>query len=338
MNEHLRVGTIVTDGDPARLTTNRLFGADLVWQTSKLFGSKNFTTGGWWTRSGGDLARSDPYGYGLLVDYPNALWDINLNYRHFGDALDPKLGFLPRRNVDGYSTYVSYQPRPAGGRFAWARQFYLELNPSVIENLQAVTESWRVFVAPFNVVTQRGDHFEATWIPSFERLFDPFEIAPGGVIPPGGYDFTQYRLQAESSEHRPWTGAVTAYLGGFYSGRLTQTIVSGSATARSGKHRFELSTENDFGYLPEGDFIERLHQFRWTYSLTPDLGMSLFAQYDAQAQILAWNARFRWTVKPGNDIFVVWTRDWLRTDPEEALRFERESDSVVAKVRWTFRK
>jgi hypothetical protein len=338
VSEHLRLGTIVTDGDPSGLTENRLFGADVIWQTSKMFGDKNFTAGGWWTRSGGDVAAGDANGYGVTVDYPNDLWDFNANYRHFGDALDPKLGFLPRRNVDWYSAYAAYQPRPSGGAFAWARQFFFEVEPKLIKNLQGVTETWRVFVAPFNVVTQHGDHFEADWIPEFERLLVPFEISPGTIIPPGSYRFTQYRVQVESSEYRPLTAAATSYFGGFYTGRLIQTILSGSATTRSGKHRVELSTENDYVYLPEGNFIERLHQLRWTYSATPDVSLSLFSQYETESQTLGWNARFRWTLKPGNDFFVVWTRNWLRTDPDAALRFQRDSDSVVVKLRWTFRK
>jgi hypothetical protein len=337
VSEHLRLGTIVTDGDPSGLTENRLFGADLVWQTSKLFGDKNFSTGGWWTQGEGDTTAGDPNGYGVTVDYPNDLWDFNANYRHFGDALDPKLGFLPRRNVDWYSGYAAYQPRPAGGAFGWARQFFVEVEPKLIKNLQGVTETWRVFVAPFNVVTQQGDHFEADWIPEFERLLAPFEIAPGVVIPPGSYHFTQYRVQAESSVHRPLTISATSYFGGFYTGRLVQTVLTGSATTRSGKHRVELTTENDYVYLPEGNFIERLHQLRWTYSPSPDLSLSFFSQYETESEILGWNARLRYTLKPGNDFFVVWTRDWLRTDPEAPLRFQRDSDSVVVKLRWTFR-
>ncbi|HEX4824316.1 MAG TPA: DUF5916 domain-containing protein [Candidatus Polarisedimenticolaceae bacterium] len=337
-SEHLRLGTIVTDGDPSGATENRLFGADLVWQTSKLFGDKNFTAGSWWTRSGGDLGPGDPQGYGVMLDYPNDLWDMNVDYRHFGDALDPKLGFLPRRNVDWYSGYMAYQPRPGPGAFGWARQFFFEVEPKMIVNLQGVTETWRVFVAPFNVVTQHGDHFEADWIPTFEQLLDPFEVAPGVVIPPGGYHFTQVRVQAESSEHRPLAVSATSYFGGFFTGRLIQTILSGSATTRSGRHRVELVTENDYGYLPQGDFIERLHQLRWTYSQTPDLTFSLFTQYETTSRILGWNARFRWTLTPGDDFFVVWTRNWLRTEPDEPLRFQRDSDSVVVKLRWTFRK
>lgn len=337
VTEHLRIGSIFTDGDPSGLTQNRLFGTDLVWQTSKLFGGKNFTAGGWWTRSAGDLSPGDPNGYGVMIDYPNDLWDFNADYRHFGDALDPKLGFLPRRNANWYSGYMAYQPRPGPGPFAWARQFFFEIEPKLIVNLQGVTETWRVFVAPFNVVTTHGDHFEADWIPTFEQLADPFEVSPGVVIPPGGYHFTQFRVQAESSEHRPLAVSATSYFGGFYTGRLIQTILSGSATTRSGRHRFELVSENDFGYLPEGNFIERLNQLRWTYSQTPDLTLSLFAQYESVSRILGWNARFRWTLKPGNDFFLVWTRNWLRTEPDSPLRFQRDSDSVVAKLRWTLR-
>lgn len=337
-SEHLRVGMIVTDGDPAGVTQNQLFGTDLVWQTSKLFGDKNFTTGAWWTRSSGDLAPGDPNGYGFVVDYPNDLWDLNFSFRHLGDALDAKLGFLPRRNVDAYSAYAAYQPRPQGGAFAWARQFFFEFEPRVIVSLDGVTESWRVFVAPFNVVTQHGDHFEANWVPQFERLIDPFEVAEGVVIPAGSYDFTRYRLQAESSEHRPWTVAATTYLGGFYSGHLTQTDVSGSYTTHSGQHRIEIGTENDFGHLPQGSFVERLDRLRWTWSFSPDLTLSALAQYEAGSRILGWNIRLRWTVKPGNDVFVVWNRDWLRTDPDDGLRFTRESDQLALKARWTFRK
>jgi hypothetical protein len=335
---HLRVGTVVTDGDPAGVTRNQLVGTDLVWQTSKLLGDKNLTMGTWWTRSAGDLSSGDPNGYGIMVDYPNDLWDFNLDLRHFGDALDPKLGFLPRRDVDWYTGYFAYQPRPHGGSFAWARQFFFELEPRVIENLDGVTESWRVFAAPFNVVTGQGDHFEADWVPQFERLFEPFEIAEGVVVPAGCYDFTRYRVQAESSEHRPWTAAATVYFGGFYSGHLTQTDVSGSYTTPSGRQRIEIGTENDFGDLPQGNFVERLDRLRWTWSFSPDLTLSAVTQYEAESRILGWNVRLRWTRNPTNEVFLVWNRDWIQTDPEGDLRFTRESDQVVLKARWTFRK
>jgi len=52
---------------------------------------------------------------------------------------------------------------------------------------------------PFRV----RDRFEFNWDPHGETLVAPFEVAPGVVIPPGAYDFTRWRLEAQTSEHRP---------------------------------------------------------------------------------------------------------------------------------------
>jgi hypothetical protein len=46
----------------------------------------------------------------------------------------------------------------------------------------------------------------------------------------------------------------------------------------------------------------------------------------------------RWTIHPGADLYVVWTRAWLR--PPDADRWsdaEPQSDEAIVKLRWTFR-
>ncbi len=334
---HLRLGTIFTHGDPAGVTDNTLGGGDVLWQTSTLFGERNFSLGGWYAHSSGDLPPGDSDGYGFKVDYPNDLWDIAAVFRRFGEALDPKLGFLPRPGTRQYDTYVAFQPRPQGGPFGWVRQFFFEIEPTLVERLDGTNESWRVFIAPFNVRTQSGEHLEANWAPQFERLFVPFEIAEGVVIPPGDYHFTRYRVEAQSSEHRPWTVGTTTWFGDFFDGRLTQSELYATYTSPAGRHHIELTTENDFGNLPQGDFVERLHQLRWNWAFDPDLVLSFFAQDEVDSGALGWNARLRWTVKPGDDVYLVWNRNWIETSPEEGSHFERASDQIVAKARWTFR-
>jgi hypothetical protein len=61
------------------------------------------------------------------------------------------------------------------------------------------TESWNVFISPFNVQTQSGEHIEAVIWPKFERLDEAFEITDGVVIPPGEVGYTRYRVEAQSS-------------------------------------------------------------------------------------------------------------------------------------------
>ncbi|MEN8162897.1 MAG: DUF5916 domain-containing protein, partial [Acidobacteriota bacterium] len=56
VNEHLTIGTIVTDGDPEGAQDNTLVGLDAVWRTSTFLGDKNFSVGGWAASSRGDVA------------------------------------------------------------------------------------------------------------------------------------------------------------------------------------------------------------------------------------------------------------------------------------------
>jgi len=96
-NENLRIGTILTHGDPEARRNNTLAGIDAVWRTSKFFSNKNLQLGAWTATTQGDVGPGSKVGWGLSADYPNDLLDCNASVNHFGDALEPLLGFLPRR-------------------------------------------------------------------------------------------------------------------------------------------------------------------------------------------------------------------------------------------------
>ena len=34
-------------------------------------------------------------------------------------------------------------------------------------------------------------------------------------------------------------------------------------------------------------------------------------QYDTQSSVVGWQSRFRWILKPGNDLYVVYTHNWM---------------------------
>ncbi len=337
-DEHLTVGAIVTDGDPDGVHDNTLGGVDVLWRTSTFLGDKNFSVGGWAAWSGGDNPEGKRSGYGFKIDYPNDLWDLFFIFKEFGDGLDPALGFLPRPGTRWYQGGGAYQPRPEGGPFDWVRQFYFELFVTYVEDLDGNVESWRVFTAPFNAQTESGEHLEANVVPQFERLTEPFEIADGVIIPPGDYNFVRYRVEAQSSRHRPWRVGGTVWFGDFYTGSLTQWETFVTYTTREGHLQLELSAENDFGGLPEGDFIQRLWQFKVAWAFNPDLILSSYAQYDSESRNLGTNTRLRWTITPGNDLFVVWNHGWKRLlGSRDFLALHPVDDSIVVKLRWTFR-
>jgi hypothetical protein len=339
VDDHLRIGAIATDGDPDGVHDNTLGGLDAVWRTATLGGDKNFAVSAWAARSGGDVGDGQRHGWGLKVDYPNDLWDLYATVREFGDALEPALGFLPRRGVRMINVGGAFQPRPRTGWWStWIRQFFFELEPSLVSDLDGGTESWRVFTAPFNARTHSGEHLEANWAPQFERLDEPFEIADGVIIPAGDYTFHRFRVEAESSEHRPLRLAATVWFGGFYSGTLEQVEATIAYTTPSGRLQVELAAENDFGHLPEGDFTVRAVETRVVYAFSPDLVLSAYGQYDSESRNMGLNTRLRWTLTPGTDLYVVWNRGWRRPLAEDGWSgLETLGDQAVVKLRWTWR-
>lgn len=340
VDERLRVGLVATDGDPDGSSSNSLVGVDATWRTSRFRGDKNFAAGAWVAASQGDpSAAGQEHGYGFKVDYPNDLWDAYVSFAELGDALDPALGFLQRPGVRRYAGGASFQPRPRGALAASVRQFFFELYPTLATDLDDETESWRLFTAPLNVRLQTGDRFEANWVPEYERLRAPFEVAEGVVIPAGEYRHTRYRLEAESSEHRPFAGGVTWWFGSFFDGDLDELEVYSSWTSPGGLVALRGDWQRFVGDLPSGDFAFSLATLRADVALPREATVSTLFQYDSGEETLGANVRLRWTLRPGADLFVVWTRDW-RGEPGDNERrgLRPRSDGLTAKLRWTIRR
>lgn len=99
------------------------------------------------------------------------------------------------------------------------------------------------FFAPINVRMESADRFEFNYIPEYEYLAAPFEIVPGVVIPPGAYRFTRFRVEAQSSPHRPIEAGFTTRFGTFYNGTRTQWEQCIRWTSPKGKLRLGYSRE-----------------------------------------------------------------------------------------------
>ena len=338
LNDNLRVGTILTHGDPAGLRQNTLIGVDAIWRTSKFRGDKNLLLGAWSATTQGNVGPGSKLGWGFKIDYPNDLWDCTASVNQYGDALDPPLGFLPRPGVRRTAIGCDWQPRPSkDGTFRWIRQEFFENQYTRYTDSKGIVESWEYFMAPVNLRFESGDRFEFNWDPHGETLLVPFQVAPGVVIPPGSYDFTRWRLEAQTSEHRPIQFGTTTWFGTFFNGHLTQWENYVRWTSPRGKVQLDLDTENDFGRLPVGNFIQRLWSVRAAYAWNPNLVLSSFIQYDTESQNVGANTRLRWTIKPGNDLFIVWNRGWQRIVTDPRVTIIPQSDLIAVKLRWTFR-
>ena len=306
-------------------------GSDLHLSTSSFRGDKNLAFEAFLLGTDDGGAR-DGAG-GLRLDYPNDRWDVALNWRQIGDRFQPALGFVPRAGIRTTDVSFAFQPRPQ----SWGiRQFFFEANPVAVTDLRNRLQSASVSTTPLNVQTESGDHLEWDYVPQFEHLDVPFEVASGVAISPGSYRWTQTRLQVDTATKRPWVINAMWSTGGFYDGRLRQFSLT--ATAKAGPHvAVSAHAEQDAGTLPEGRFTKEILTLGADCNVTPNLSWSTLAQYDNVSSIVGVQSRIRWIVQPGNDLFVVVNRGWLRLEDGDGARFEPLFDQASLKFQYTLR-
>lgn len=333
VSDKLRIGTLMTHGDPTGLTDNTFAAFDGVWRTSEFQGDRNLTVSGWYAHSYGDVAPGQTDGYGVSVEYPNDLWYAFVKANEFGDALDPALGFLPRPGTRQYLGIALYRPRPQGGVFDWVRQFQFGGEYIQVDDLNGRPESKELALLPFRLTTESGYFFDPVFIADYEALNEPFTVAPGVTIPAGEYRFNQYSIRGNTPESRPWVVYADFGGGDFYTGTIKSESVEVEWTSPDGKLQLGVSNENNFGYLPQGDFIIRLTQVNAAYSFTPDLALSTFVQHDSINDELGINARLQWIIEPGRELFVVFNHG-IEPQLADLNQAPPTGNAVIVKLRW----
>ena len=99
---------------------------------------------------------------------------------------------------------------------------------------------------------------------------------------------------------------------------------------------FTARANQTFVDLPEGKFIARILTSTLSFAVSPRLSFSNLLQYDNRSRNLGWQSRMRWTLKPGNDLFLSLNQGWIH-DNITTLRFIEQDTKVAAKFQYTFR-
>jgi hypothetical protein len=329
------IGGIYTEGNPDGSGDSSTIGADFRYSTSRFLGAeRNFVVDVFSLKTRNQGVSNDDFAYGFTVAYPNDLLDLSLTLREVQENFQPALGFVPRPNVRTLFISADYAPRPRD--FLNIRQMFHEFRYTETERLDyGDVESRRLFVAPINWQFNSGDRVEFNWVPTFERLFEPFEISPGIRLSPGDYRFTRWRLEVFSASKRRLEARATWWLGTYWSGRADEVELS-LRYKLPPQFVVEFSTTQTFADLPEGEFTARINTLRVDYALSPFLTFLNLIQYDNASHNLGWQSRVRWTLEPGTDLFFVFSRGWLQ-DPAGGYRFALDESRLSVKFQHTFR-
>ena len=330
-----KVGWIFTNGSPTG-ERNSLAGVDFNYSSSTFLGDKNIMLAAWGAYNWNEREEGRHHGFGFRADYPNDLWNVQTTYAYYGEALDPGLGYMMRQGIQTAFARVAFQPRPAGGFLGQlVRQFFFDASADYYWDLSGNLETSRVNASPLAFRTQSGERFGFSVVANRDVLSYDFEVAEGIVLPAGPYSFTSFRLDASTANHRPVVIDAGYNFGEFYSGRYDDVNL-GLTLKFKGYATLAFDANLVRGRLPEGRFSENVYQVKADIFLSPDIGLMNYVQFDDISNTLGWSARVRWQISPGNEIFLVYNKNWERRwDPMG--RFAPLGDRGVVKISLSIR-
>ncbi|MEE2778410.1 MAG: DUF5916 domain-containing protein [Acidobacteriota bacterium] len=303
IGERSSIGVLATQRDERGAPTNTVFGVDADFSpTDKL----NFS--GFLSRSRDKRVQGDETALGAGGAFSGREWNYGLDYLEIGDAFRPETGFLLRDDIRRFRPIVGYQPRIERGivrnlGFSAGSEYVSRLSDDVME-----TRS--LDLNYFEVRTFKDDSIwlDVNW--TTERLFEPFEVADGVIIPPGRYSFEPlWGYWFNSGTHRPMSGSIGILHGGFYDGDRF-SILSTFDVRPSRFFQAQLGWNHDDISLPQGSFELNVYSLRMESSLTPDHRIASFLQYNDSGQVAGVNLRYNWIYRPGADLFLVYNQTW----------------------------
>jgi hypothetical protein len=314
-----KVGFIFTNGSQTG-ERNSLLGMDFNYSSSRFLGDKNIMLAAWGVYNWNATEAGRHHGFGFRADYPNDLWNVQSTYAYYGEALNPGLGYMMRPAIQTGYLRVGFQPRPKGGFLASiARQFYFDGSGDYYWDLAGRLETSTLTASPLGFRTPSGESFSFSVVRNHDVLPFDWTVGDGVLLPSGPYDYTSLRLNAGTASHRPVIVDAGWNFGGFYSGHI-DNVNLGLTLKLKGYATLALDANLVRGSLPEGDFSENVYQAKIDLFLSPDLGFMNYIQFDDISNTLGWNARLRWQISPGNEVYLVYTKNWERTwDPRARL-------------------
>ncbi len=259
----------------------------------------------------------------MWVGWRDRTWDASALFRHIGDAFNPTVGFVRRRDIRQSYATVGVHPSP-GMRAIQEVNPYLELDHITDLDARLVT---RRRTAGFDVTFVDGGRLGLKYDDRFELLDLPFNVATGRVIPVGAYEFQEGSLSYSASPGRAVSGSVAVSAGDFFSG--SKTTLSGSVLWRPSYHfALDVSASHNDISLPDGAFSADVVGARAEYGFSTKLFASAFVQYNAAADQWVTNVRLNYLHSPLSDLFLVYTE---RRDSAAGESIERVLTAKLSK-------
>ena len=250
--------------------------------------------------------------YLAQADYAGDRYGVNLAHLVIEDNFNPEVGFVRRDNIRRTTASGRFSPRPSS--IDWVRRFSLSAGLDYTQSADDRVLETRQQDVAFEVQLENSDRFTVSATDRYELLRQPFTIAPGVVVPVGGYGFRSVLVGYAFGQQRPVSGLIAVGTGELWNGDITVVELGRGRVEVTPQLSVEPSLSLNWVELPEGNFATSLSRVRVSYTVSPRMFFSGLLQHNFSGNTFSTNVRLRWEYSPGSELFVVYTED-RDTDP-----------------------
>lgn len=313
-------------------------GADLELGTSNFLGkNKNFQFQSFFVWHNTHTAEEtsdfwDRTSRGFRLNYPNFPFYSRMSYREFGSSFNPAVGFTPRNGLRRLQPTIGYEQFVNGSDII--RSWEIQARYEHLTNLDFEPETINFTLTPIEIEFESGEEIELSISRNFERLSTNFDILrdESVIIPPGDYRAWRFNIEFETAPYRMFSTDIEYTYEGFWTGKRNIYELSGAFRPFPGINISADWSRSDVS-LPELDFITNLFRFGANIDLTPNTALTNTVQFDDVSNLLGLYNRFRWTITPGSDLFLVYSQNWIQFEN----RFEPIETQGAVKINYTHR-
>ncbi|OFX36676.1 MAG: hypothetical protein A2X08_09900 [Bacteroidetes bacterium GWA2_32_17] len=315
---------------------NRVYGADITYSTSEIFGNKNLIVGGEFALSETKIFVENEniiknnLSYNISLSYPNDVIEYDFGFTSVEKGFNPEMGFTNRKNYQMFYTELQFNPRFKNLPFFRNLIFKpIDINYYINEETkttESVFYEWR----PFGFVSKSGEFMEFNIQHVFDNPDEDFELIDSIYIPAGKYWDTRFEIQSSTFRGRKFSAEASVNIGEFYTGHRQEYALI--TFFNFNKHlNVSLDWQRNYIDLPEKSFTTDEIGGRIDYAFSPKLQTGLFAQWNNEDNNILVDYRINWIPKIGSFFYFVINQEF---NTKNTIKLERTT--IVGKLIWRF--
>lgn len=322
-----RIGMIAVNKDEIG-DYNRAGGFDFEYRPSDSLDIR-----GLWSRTFEPDASGENNAWYLGSNWRSKHFRVEGSYTDIDENFNPAVGYVRRTGIRQFRGEARWVPMPQkfGIREIWTgpEVNYLLNHDNELEEWDISYTNWFQF--------STGDYILFNGRRRFERLNEVFEFRDNVDIPIGDYQSNSYHVRVSSNDSR----LISTTLGGgvedFYKGEvrrayLQTTVKPNGHISVSAQYQFNQVVNLPTVYFTDGNphpVYVNLFRGRFDYSFTTSLFAKLFAQWNADTNVVSTNFLINYIYRPGSDFYFVFNQTY---DTNGTTKSRLLDSTVVAKM------